>query len=646
MYGQVPAGYSARNVAPNKNAASSVADVSLTLTSQQQDLVKAQLTSDLLAWPSSDLRARYTMMDLAYSMEAACDTPQKKMSVNQEMNILYKDVELPVIQPNLDASHTYLTSTFLSGTPIFGVVADEPGQTEAARQLESIIYENAESTGWTRQLQMYFKSALKYNVSALEIDWIVRRTFNPITDTRAGGNLQQAGIQEIYRGGNELKSLDMYNTFMDISVPAADVHIRGDYVGSIERMSLMQLYDLITTLKLNGGQTMNIGDRLWCSQPARNMFHIPTILPVGKIGGVNNWASWLSNASSAPLRTNSGSSYEVITYYRRIIPSMLKITSVPDKDSVQIWKFIEVNGLIVYAERKSNAHNQHPIIFCQPTEDNLRYQTKGPGQNLYNYQNLAGSMFRARLASLARSISDRGLFDPARVNLKDINSTNPAAKIPVRPGAFGAKISDAYYPIPFDDRNSQNIYGDIGQVMQWGSDSSGVNKAQRGQFTKGNRTLEEFDTIMINADSKQQSMAMLIEAQAMVPLKQQIKVNTLQYQSATSLPHPNTKKVVEVNPVDLRKATLQFKIADGLLPKDKIMGIGPTMEAAQFLLQVPQPPPEDTTTPRYDIIGMVVEAMNAKGARLNLHRINPPQAAQPGAAPPAQAPAQVPGQVV
>jgi hypothetical protein len=37
MYGQVPAGYSARNVAPNKNAASSVADVSLTLTSQQQE---------------------------------------------------------------------------------------------------------------------------------------------------------------------------------------------------------------------------------------------------------------------------------------------------------------------------------------------------------------------------------------------------------------------------------------------------------------------------------------------------------------------------------------------------------------------------------------------------------------------------------
>jgi hypothetical protein len=572
------------------------------------------------------------MLDLAYSMETAC-VEKEKQDVNLKLQTIYKDIELPVLQPNIDAAHAYLVSTFLSGKPIFGVVSEDPTRSDQAKQMESIIYENSIATGWGRQLSMFFKSGLKYNAGAIDVDWKIRRTFNPITVNEGNTSIARAGTQEIYRGGNELKSLDMYNTFMDTSVPIADVHIKGDYAGYVERLTLVQLHSLVTNLQINGGQVMNINDSLWCSAPSRNLYFIPQVIPIYNISSSTNWLSFLG-ANSAPLRQGNINNYEVLHYTRRIIPAMMGITNVPDRNSVQIWKFIEVNGYIIYAERKSNAHDQLPVIFVQPNEDNLSYQTKGPAQNLFNFQNLAGTMFRARLASLARAISDRGIYDPARISKKDINSTNPAAKIPVRPGAYGAGLEAAYRPIPYDDRTSQTIYQDIGQVMQWGQDAAHINRSQRGQFTKGNRTLEEYQDVMQNADNSQQVMALLIEDQAMIPLKHQIKVNTLQYQSATQLPDPNTKEVIDINPVDLRKAVIEFKLADGLVPKDKLLGIGPTMEAFQIMSQIPQPPPEDTTTPRYDLIGMLVNTLEARGARLSQFKLPQGQQGAPTQTPP------------
>jgi hypothetical protein len=329
-----------------------------------------------------------------------------------------------------------------------------------------------------------------------------------------------------------------------------------------------------------------------------------------------NWLAFLTSSLS-PLRYNNVVNYEVVTYYRRIIPSMFKITSVPDKDAIQIWKFIEVNGIVIFAERKSNAHNTIPTIFTQPLEDSLGLQNKGLGENLLNFQNLSGAMFRARMADLARLISDRGIFDPTMISAKDINSTNPAAKIPVRPAAYGKDVRTAYHPIPYDGRAATSLYQDIGFVMDRGSDAAHINKAQRGQFTKGNRTAEEFNDVMDNADATQQTMAMMIEAQAMTPLKMIIKVNTLQYQAATNLPNPNTKQVVEVNPADLRKAVIEFKVADGLVSKERLLSTQAQTEFFQIMAQIPEGNQE------YDLIGMIANVMETKGARISQFRRTP-----------------------
>jgi len=48
-----------------------------------------------------------------------------------------------------------------------------------------------------------------------------------------------------------------------------------------------------------------------------------------------------------------------------------------------------------------------------------------------------------------RRVTDRMLYNPLLVDPDHINSPNPSAKIPIRPTAYGRKLEEAIYKIPF-----------------------------------------------------------------------------------------------------------------------------------------------------------------------------------------------------
>jgi len=100
---------------------------------------------------------------------------------------------------------------------------------------------------------------------------------------------------------------------------------------------------------------------------------------------------------------------------------------------------------------------------------------------------------------------------------------------------------------------------------------AGQNPARQGQFVKGNKTREEFNDIMGNSVSRDQMTSILYEAQVFTPLKHILKINILQYQGVTKLYSRQQEREVAIDPVKLRRATLEFKLSDGLTPSSKIM---------------------------------------------------------------------------
>lgn len=541
-----------------------------------------------------NLRGKLEQVDRAYMRELDWTKANQRAKLANNLGDAdrLQNIQLPVILPAVEGAVTYQASVFLTGNPLFGVVSDASNQ-DAAMQLETVIDDQAIRGGWTNEFMKVFRDGFKYNLAAMEVPWV--REITPALETDisfAGG--KQGKPKEVLWEGNTIKHLDMYNIFFDTRVKPTEICTKGEFAGYTELMSRIQLKDFIN--KLPDKMIDNVRDAfesgLGTSQGIEGglqSYYLPQLNPNALINkntyATTDWMAWaqLINVPQNGNPIQYKNIYQVTTLYGRILPSDFGI-KVPSANTPQVWKFIIINNqVLLYAERQTNAHQWIPILFLQPNDDGLAYQTKSLADNVDPIQKVSSALMNSVIAARRRAISDRGIFDPSRITEANINSANPSAKIPVRPSAYGKPLSDAYYPIPFRDENSAQIMQMLPQFQSMANIISGQNPAKQGQFVKGNKTLHEYADVMAHANGRDQMTSLLIECQLMTPLKYILKTNILQYQGGLSLYNRNKEQMVAVDPVLLRKTVLQFKVSDGLLPSDKIISGDVLQSAFQVL---------------------------------------------------------------
>ena len=537
-----------------------------------------------------------------------------------------QNITIPVVMPQVESATTYQASVFLTGTPIFGV-ASGPEFEDEALQMETVIADAAVRGGWVREFMMMFRDGFKYNLGFVEVTWERRVTAVLETDiTFAGG--RQAKPKEVIWEGNCIKRLDPYNTFYDTRVAPTHVHTDGEFIGYTELKSRVALKAFINTLpdKMVDNITAAFESGLGSIAVSGGLesYFTPSVNPAAMVNtnmrATTNWLSW-AELSGADKKIQYKNMYEVTTLYARIIPSDFSLR-VPAPNTPQIWKFIIVNhSVIIYAERQTNAHGYLPIMICQPQEDGLQYQTKSLANNVKPIQEVSSTLMNSVIAARRRAISDRGLYDPSRVNKSDINSANPSAKIPVRASAYGKPLGEAYFPIPFRDDQSSLIIQEIGLLGNYANTISGQNPVKQGQFVKGNKTQKEFSDVMANANGRDQMTSMLLEAQIFTPVKEILKTNIIQYQGGTSVYNREKNQQVTIDPVALRKAVMEFKVSDGLTPTDKLINGDIMMVAMQQIGSSPQ------IGSGYNIAPLFSYLMKTQGAHLKEFEKSPEQMA-------------------
>lgn len=581
-----------------------------------------------------DMRAKLTQNDLAYQREKDLTAEQAKARRANQYgdSTKYQNYTVPIVMPAVEAAVTYQTSVYLQGTPIFGVVSDAANQDQATA-METVIDDQARKGGWTRELIMTFRDAFKHNISFVEVDWKRQVSAAVESDITFAGGAQGKPVEVIWQG-NRIRRLDPYNVFFDTRVSPSKLSEYGEFAGFTELMSRVRLKAFLNELPTKLSNNEKPAFETGLGGAGFQMYMIPNINPdslqPGRTYTDFDWYSWAGISEANPFtdaRINYRGAYEVTTLYARIMPSDFNNWKVPAPNTPQIWKFIIVNSqVLVYAERQTNAHNRLPIMCCVPYDDGLDYQTKSLLDNIKPVQEISTAMINSALASRRRAISDRGLYDPSRVSEANINSANPSAKIPVKPAAYGLPLNEAYYPIPFNDNQSGVIFQEIGQLAQYANQITGQNPARQGQFVKGNKTLHEFDTIMANANSRDQMVALLMEDQFFTPLKEILKINILQYQAGTQLFNSTQKQTVTVDPLALRKTVMAFKVSDGLTPTDRLISSDALQSAFQVMAQAP------TIGQDYNMPDMFAYLMSTQGADLKQFKKDPNQVAYENAA--------------
>ena len=362
----------------------------------------------------------------------------------------FQDITVPIVYDQVESWKAFMTEVFCSQTPLFPVVA-APKYADAAVQMNALIDNQARKGRWKSELIKFFRDCAKYGLGACEVSW--NKINTALVETDLQFSPREGRPRNIIWEGNVIKRLDLYNTFWDTTVMPQDVARLGEYVGYHDLVSRNRLKQMIAELG-EDAIIPNINDAL-NSGTMLTEYYIPQVNPEALVSMQSftqgmDWFSW------AGLQNNSGIAYKglyiVSTLYARILPSDFGIKA-PQPNTPQVWKFLIVNfSTIIYIERQTNAHEMLPVLFGCPNDDGIKYQTKSLASNVKPFQQVASALMNSVIASRRRAISDKGLFNPLYVDEKNINSPNPAAKIPVKPAAYqGVPLNEIYFPIPFND---------------------------------------------------------------------------------------------------------------------------------------------------------------------------------------------------
>ncbi len=547
--------------------------------SSQAGLIQFHKQCNQMLQQSWNVREQMRNIDLAYIREQDWTDPNRRAKLaNRYLNSdKIQNITVPVVMPQVEAAVTYQASVFLSGLPIFQSAA-HPQFEDEALQLNSIIEDQSIRGGWVRELQLFFRDGFKYNISAVEVAWDTKVV--PALETDLSYDAKEGKPVSIAWEGNSIQRIDPYNMVYDTRCNLVDIPTKGEFAGYTKLYSRTALKDFINKLPLkiidNLAAAYESGVVGSGNGTGPESYYIPLINPDALLNrnakASTDWMAWAGLAKTGDTNIAYKNLYEVTTLYGRIIPSDFGLR-VPAPNTPQVWKFIIVNNsVIIYAERQTNAHQMLPMLFGQPLEDGMGYQTKSLAATAVPFQQVSSALMNQSLAASRKAIFDRMFYDPSRISADAINNPNSASKIPVRPSAYGTNIREAYSEVPFRDDQSPQVMQKITQLASLTDEATGRNRAQRGLFTKGNRTQAEYEDIMANATGRDQLCSMLYEAQVFTPLKEMLKINILQYQGGTTLYSADQKKSVKVDPVQLRKAVLNFKMADGLTPTAKQIG--------------------------------------------------------------------------
>lgn len=499
----------------------------------------------------------------------------------------------PVVVSQVDSMVGYLAEVFLSGSPLFPIVSS-PANRDAAEMLESLIDDHATLGGYARQLLLFLRDGIKYNISAIEVDW------TSIDQYSLADELLEPGKKKITKTPNyytKISRKDPYNLVWDRNVNPGDIAAEGDYAGYIDILSRTKLKKYLNKLSVEG-EVINAKEALQSGfgdlpEVYANYKIHPTVSeyvaarrPVDEM----NWTAFITGADKETRKDlNRAGNFERFTLYARIQPADFRLFGTETK-TPQIWKFVFINeSILVQAKRIISAYDYLPMIFGQPLEDGLGYQTQSVAEGAIPFQTAATTLFNIRFNAARRSVSDRALYDPSLISKLDINAPVPAAKIPVKSNSLdtGKSISDAYHPIPFDPRGTETTLQDARQIVSFGDDLSGLNKPQQGQFQKGNKSVREWTDTMGGADARLRLPALTLEAQVFTPLKEILKLNIFQYGSDAHTVSQRSGKEFYVKIEELRNLVLSFRVADGYTPKSKLAGTDAIMQLMQLIGQSP-----------------------------------------------------------
>lgn len=556
------------------------------LTEKQQKQILAYVQPFITMNPGlGDHRARLEHIDRL--VERSYDTLKKKgcKDCNDKKEPDEENVTVPVVGPQVETITAQLAKIFLRTDPPVQMFASPTGS-EIATQYNILYGQYSRKFQWRRNFLLCIHDAVKYNFCAAEVAWksrVVREVKNQVS-FNSGAMKSASAFEE----GENIRYLHSYNVLWDGSVPVNEVASRGAYAGYIQKFTKIALYQFLRDegIELTAEEKKNLTTNIPADIAGYYTPDINTV-PSNQKASVSYDSLWEGKEKKTSF--TSTELYNVYTLYVRIIPADFDIMS-EDGADINILKLVLIgDSFIASAKLLDNAHNLFPIIFGQTSETALGLNSFTVAEELEPVQNTATKLYRTEIASARRMIADRAIYDPTMISEKDVNNPSPTAKIKLRQSlSQSVQMQQAYYAIPYEDRALGVRISQANQLLSFASPIAGTNPAMEGQFIKGNKSAQEFNSIMASAGDRVLMAAIFFDDQFLGPLRTILLADTLQYQNNIRVYNRDAGEFIDIDMAQLRDQPIDFEIAAGLIPADQMASLDFLQVIMQTIMSMPE----------------------------------------------------------
>lgn len=610
-------------------------------------------------FPREALRKRFEAIDFAYHMELKQKVKQEsetKRAKDTEDSDRFTQYDLPIVRKQIQSELPFLENIFLSDDPIFAVERSELGEAEDTiiKGINTKIKEDAQVAGWQFELSSFILSGVKYNLSAVEVTWDMKKIVQK-RRTSEGTELTTANVEW---QGNRIRAIDNYNMIFDTSVKPWDVAEKGEFAGEIERYSHTRLAELVGTLiqlqkESDVEMYLNYEEEMWgltCHKAGATEFsyYQPDFLPTSEDSIGVDWSSTFNQAVGLDVESKKGQTgtyYDVLKMYVKFIPYAMGVKiSENEEDNFlpQIWEFRVIGGEhILSAIPVTNSHGMLPTTICTPDLDNLGLLGKSSVGCTVDMQKLSAELVARRIAGIDRSIGDRAIIDSQYFDEDAFDKRIPDAKISTNSKFKNSRksITDIYKDIPYRDSTGELLSRDIPFIMGMAEQTNLSNASRHGQFQKGNKTPDEVRQTLANSEAPLLRRALQLELQAFYRIKFMLQYNYIDYGDIQDF--GDGTEQVRFDPQTLLSTSLRFRLAGGLDPLSIAMRQGELSQLFEMAMTIP------IISQRYDLTKIFEDVFYASGLKLDKYRIpleQLEQEAAAGATPSQQAGSSTPNQ--
>jgi len=614
----------------------------MSLSFEQRKTLLEAINYRVLNFPRDTLANKLIAADEAFHMAKVDGGLATKTEIDSSNYSRFQELTNALVRETVETYYASYVTTYLSSTTIFGMTSPAD-RAEDAEKFNTIMADQQRRAAWGGNLAKAFLDIAKYNLALVDHSWDHQVNYGMASSlsSLADQNTSNVKRTEQVWAGNHITHCDMYNSFFDHSVDPVDLNTKGEWGGWVDLYTQVRFKELVDKLKTRNGD-------LYLTDPNDPKFNIygitktssaqqvngasfkgtgdmsyrePVLSAIGQEKGQftkdqTNWAAHTSGLTGTP-RVEPSAMYEITKIRLRVVPSAWGLGQKGDNDAIAIYEVYIVAGTwVLYTEKLENIHDRLGFILCQTDQDSLGYNTTGPAQVSIPYMKTAKQLLDRVLAGADRAISDRAIYDSTMFSQDDVSSKIPDAKIATsKKLPNGKRLADYYHSIPYDNSATRGLLAELPTVEAAGKRASGLNNPQTGQFQKGNKTLYEYQDTMQNSGDRTFIRTLNIENTMMAELKWMTKLNIIQWQKQATLFNEENQVEVDINPAKLFDATVEFVMADGLLPTEYQLSPNVQQQVIQLITQAPE------LFAEYDVPGIVQHIIGqTSGVKLDQYK--------------------------